>query len=357
MRAQERRPALPGPILTTLVLALVVGACNPIYLARAGWAQAGILNSREPLVQVLTAPDTDEETRGKLRLIRDARHFAISELGFRNAGSSYTTVAELPSDTLALVLTAAYRDRLEFHTWWFPIVGQVPYRAYFSTSAGERAQQEMEADGYDTFLRPTAAFSTLGWFSDPIYSTVLRQDQVGAVQTILHELAHNHLFIPGQGRFNESWATFAGHAASIQFFCNRDGGGPNTTWCLRAQARWTDARRVSRFLMELEADIRQIYARDHPSTEAAIRVRDDRYREALEDFRTRVQPSLEASSYPSLAREELNNATLLSRVIYFHRLDDFQRVWQEDWAGDLAGLMAWIREEAGERPDPFQVLN
>ena len=340
-------------------LALLVGlaACNPVYVARAGWAQAKILASREPLPLVMADPATDPEVRGKLRLAWDARRFAVEDLGFRNAGDAYTTLARLPSDTLALVLSAARQDRLESHTWWFPVTGRVPYRAYFSRDGALRAQRDMEERGFDTYLRPTAAFSTLGWFADPIHSTVLRRDQVGVVETLLHELAHNHLFIPGRGRFNESYATFAGHAAAMEFFCRRDGGGADTTWCLRAGHRWQDARTVSRFLMELEADIRGIYDRDDLDVPEKIQERNRRYARALEDFQSEVQPRLQASSYDYLAREELNNATLLSRTLYFHRLDDFHRLWQEDWSGDLAGLMAWLRAEAPRLDDPFQVLD
>ncbi len=344
-------------VAPTLLLVLATAGCNPVYVGRAGWAQAQILASREPLVEVMTDPATDPRTRGKLRLVREARIFARDVLEFENTGEAYTSLARLPSDTLALVLTAARRDRLELHTWWFPIVGRVPYRAYFTEDGAIRARDRMEAEGYDTFLRPTAAFSTLGWFADPVYSTLLRQDEVGVVETIFHELAHNHLFLSGQGRFNESYATFAGHVAALTFFCERDGGGTDTVWCRRAQDRWSDARKVSRFLMELEADLLEIYDLEDRTPEQRIQERDRRYARALEEFRDQVQPNLAASRYEALAREELNNATLLSRILYFHRLDDFHSLWVHDWNGDLAGLMGWLAREAPGRSDPFQLLD
>lgn len=338
-----------------LVAPLVLGACNPIYVARAGWSQAQILASRQPITEVMTDPDTEPDVQGKLRFVWDARKHAVEELGFRNAGDAYTTVAPLRSDTLALVVSAAYRDRLAFRTWWFPITGRVPYRAYFSTSSGERARDELEAEGYDTFLRPVAAFSTLGWFSDPIYSTLLRLDDVSLVETVLHELAHNHLFIPGKGRFNESYATFAGHAAAIDFFCTREGGGPDTVKCQRSRDRWADAQDVSRFLAPLEARIRELYAREDLELKKLLARRDDIYGEAQEEFRKRVQPGLRVTSYDQFAREPLNNATLLSRTLYFHRLPEFERL-REEWDGSFAELMAWLREVAPRLDDPFDVL-
>ncbi len=338
-----------------LACVLLLSGCNPLYVARAGWAQAQILASREPLHQVITAPETDPRTAGKLTLVLEARSFAVEELGFRNAGEAYTTLARLPSDTLALVLSAAYRDRLAFRTWWFPITGRVPYRAYFSEAGAERARASLEAEGFDTYLRPTAAFSTLGWFADPLYSTLLRLDEVGLVETVLHELAHNHLFLPGQGRFNESYATFAGHAAAIAFFCRRAGGGPDTTWCRRAHDRWDDAQDISRYLDALEAEIRAVYAREDLSPGARIAERDRVYARALAHFRDEIQPALRATTYGYLAAGELNNATLLARTLYFHRLPDFQRLLDAE-GGDLARVLARLRAEAPGLADPFDLL-
>jgi predicted aminopeptidase len=367
--------------MAILALALLLSSCNPVYVARAGWAQLRILSSRVPLTEVMTDPATDEVTRGKLRLVWDARGYAIDSLGFANAGESYTSLARLESDTLALVLSAAYQDRLAFRTWWFPIVGRVPYRAYFSIGAAERARADLEAEGFDTYLRPTAAFSTLGWFADPLYSTLLRFDEVDLVETVLHELAHNHLYIPGGGRFNEAWANFAGHAAAIEFFCSRDGGGPDTVKCRRAHDRWEDAQDVARFVDGLESEIRALYARgaesgeqdrggsgvlapsigESPapeetlSTEEILILRNEIYSRARETFRSEVQPGLRASSYGYLGNETLNNATLLARSLYFHRLPEFGRLWDE-WDGDFASLISWIREEAPKRGDPFEIV-
>jgi predicted aminopeptidase len=348
------RPTLTR-VLVLVALSLLAGGCNPFYVARAGVAQARILASREPLHVVIVDPATDPRTAGKLTLVLEARTFAISELGFENAGEAYTSVARLPSDTLALVLSAAYRDRLAFRTWWFPITGHVPYRAYFSESGAITARDRLEAEGFDTYLRPTAAFSTLGWFADPLYSTLLRLDEVGLVETVLHELAHNHLFLPGQGRFNESWATFVGNAGAIAFFCTRSGGGPDTTWCRRARDRWADAIDISAYLDDVESSIRAVYAREDLDAAAKIALRDEVYASALARFRSEVQPALRATTYAYLGAEELNNATLLARTLYYHRLADFQALLDAE-GGDLRRVMARLRDEAPGLRDPFGLL-
>jgi len=340
------------PLLPLLVLGGVLSGCNPLYVAKAGWSQASILASRVPFERIIVDPETDEATRGKLLLVLEARAFAKESLGFQNMGAAYTSLAELRTDTLALVLSAAYPDRLAFRTWWFPITGHVPYRAYFSTRSGEAARDRLSAQGFDTDLRPTAAFSTLGWFADPLYSSLLRLDPVALVETVLHELAHNHLFLPSQGRFNESFATWAGLAGSVAFFCTRPGGGPDTVWCQRAQDRHADARVVSRYLMELEASIRTLYESGDPEAPA---LRFARYAEAREHFLEEVEPQLRASRYPALSQRPLNNATLLARALYYHELEGFDRLLDAE-GGDLTATLIRLRREAPGKADPFALL-
>ena len=215
-------------MVTTLGLAALAASCSPLYVLRAGWAEARILTARRPIEDVILDPDTDDSTRGKLTFARLARTFAIEELGL-DVGDSYTTYTHLDRDTLAMVLSAAEKGRLAARTWWFPVVGRVPYRGFFDLDDALDEQRKLEEEGFDTWLRPTAAFSTLGWFADPLMSTVLRQDEIGVVQTLLHEVSHAHLWVAGSVSFNESFATFVGDAGARvllrQFRRDRDRTG------------------------------------------------------------------------------------------------------------------------------------
>ncbi len=257
MRRRVRVRLLLGAGAVVLVTSLA-SACSPIYVIRAGIAEAKILRARRPIPEVILDPTTDERTKTKLTFVMEARNYAIDVFGL-DVGRSYTSFSQLESDTLALVLSAAHRDQLTPKTWWFPIVGTVPYKGYFDEDNAIEEQEKLEEDGFDTFLRPTAAFSTLGWFADPLLSTLLRLDEVDLVETVLHELSHNHLFVKGQVRFNESFATFVGRAGAIEFFCNRQGGGADTVKCLRAQARWRDHQRFEAFTEGLVEELQVVY--------------------------------------------------------------------------------------------------
>ncbi|MBT8397313.1 MAG: hypothetical protein HKO65_13465 [Gemmatimonadetes bacterium] len=326
--------------------------CSPVYVAKAGWAELKILKGRRPLDEVINDRRTTEETRHKLLLARQARSFAIHQLGL-DAGDSYTSFTQLDSDTLAWVLSAAYRDRLESKTWWFPIVGRVPYKGYSNQQGAEKAQSKLETEGFDTYLRTTSAFSTLGWFADPILSSLLKYDDVEFVTTIIHELTHNHLFVSGKVRFNESFATFVGRAGAIRFFCGPE-GTPQTPDCLTAIRRLDDYNNFSSFLNGFVTELEEIYSSPTLSVDEKIEAR-----EALL-FREREQwgepPRTE--QYPIISgfvNRPLNNAILMARMRYFHRLRGFSQVL-EDHAGDLRAAVSYFKEGAKSVEDPFELL-
>lgn len=356
----KRRPWLKrfvvaGAAVFVATAAVSVGTgCSPVYVIKAGWAEAKILKARRPLPEVILAPETDERTRGKLTLAREAREFAINALKL-DVGDSYTTYTELDRDTLAMVLSAAYRDRLASRTWWFPIVGRVPYRGFFDLEEALREQRKLEDEGFDTMLRPTSAFSTLGWFSDPLLSTIVRYDEVELITTILHELSHNHLFIPGQVRFNESFATWVGRVGAIEFFCTRPGGGPDTVWCNRARDRWHDVMLFSRFIDGLVRELEAVYGDSVTTREDRIARRQGVFERHQRLLREEVRPRLLSLTFSSFDALPLNNAILLSRMLYYHRLPDFDAHLAAS-EGTLETAIQALEAGIDTVEDPFELL-
>ena len=144
---------------------------------------------------MLAAQETDAATRAKLELALAARRFAADDLAL-DVGGSYTSVA-----TRRRQPGRPRRHAPRRAIGWcptpggFPIVGRVPYRAYFDVADANALAADLEAEGYDTYVRPAVAFSTLGWFDDPLLSTLLRYDDERLVETIIHELLHNTIYL------------------------------------------------------------------------------------------------------------------------------------------------------------------
>jgi predicted aminopeptidase len=353
-----RTRRIPPGLLVGIVLiplALLVfscSGCSPVYVAKAGWAEMKILTGRRPFDEVIADPETDEETRRKILLARQARSFAIHKLGL-DAGDSYTSFTQLESDTLAWVLSAAYADRLESKTWWFPIVGRVPYRGYAGEDSARKAEEELREEGFDTYLRTTSAFSTLGWFADPLLSSVLRSDDVELVTTILHEIAHNHLFVPGYVRFNESFATFVGRRGAIRFFCGPE-GTPQTPHCATAIRRMDDYNNFSSYLQTFVERLEGVYAADTLTFQEKMEAREAILAQDREAFAEAIEAGY-ANLIAGFINRPVNNAIILARVRYFHRLRAFSRLL-EDHEGDLSLAVAFLKDRVDTVDDPFDLL-
>jgi predicted aminopeptidase len=357
----SRRPRVPrsfllgAVLLPTALLLFSCSGCSPVYVARAGWEELKILSARKPLEQVIGDPATDEDTRHKLLLVQQARAFAIHFLEL-DAGDSYTTFTRLKTDTLALVLSAAYPDRLQSKTWWFPIVGHVPYRGFFSLSAAEKAQRSLEREGLDTYLRPTAAFSTLGFFSDPLLSTLLRYDSVDLVETVIHELAHNHLFVPSQVQFNESFATFVGRVGAVHFFCGPGPTPSNPQECQLARERWAIYQEFSTFLDAFVEELQAVYRRSDLTAGEKVTAREELF--AATRNAHLVDGALRPGANPLVTGflgRPLNNAVLLARMRYFHRLPDFQALLERH-GEDVPAAIAFLKENVDRADDAFDIL-
>lgn len=343
-------------LLLCAALAVVAGAwaCSPVYVLKAGIAETRILRARQPITRVLADSTVDADTRAKLAWIMEARRFAATDLGF-DVGEAYTQYTRLDRDTLALVVSAAYKDRLVPKTWWFPIVGHVPYKGHFSLASALDEAEGLRADGFDAYVRPTAAFSTLGWFNDPVLSTALDADEVEVVSTVFHELSHEHLFVPGHVTFNESFATFVGRVGAARFFCTREGGGPDSVKCERASARWRDVQRFSVYLDGLLDDLQAVYGDATLDSGAKIERREDVFEAALERFDEEVAPALESLTFAGFRHTPLNNATLLSRFRYYSRLADFD-AFLSAHEGDLVAALTDLKARVETVDDPFEVL-
>ncbi len=348
-----RRPPGSSPLRAVLVLAaalLAAGACSPLYVLRAGWEEAKLLERRRPIREVVADTATPPELRGRLRLVLQARDYAERALGLR-PGDSFTSYATVGRDTLLLVVSAAPRFRLTWKTWWFPIVGSVPYRGYFDFDEAREHARELEAEGWDVHLRPSPAFSTLGWLPDPVLSTTLRQDSVGIVETVIHEITHATYFPSGHADFGESFATFAGHAGAEAFFCRAlEREAP----CREARDRWHDTRIYGRFLTGLRDSLEALYGRDLPAEEMAER-KAAALDAAVRRFGRETAPAFRTYPDGILDRERLNNAWLLSRVLYYGRLDDFEAVRRRE--GGVREALRAIIEAARRADEPWAGLD
>jgi predicted aminopeptidase len=335
-----------------LVLAIAFLVVTPIgrYLVRAGWEEAKILKRRRPIAEMVKDDSLPAATRRKLQAVLDARAFARDSLGL-DAKESFTTFTQLRSDTLVLVLSGVYPDRLAQKTWWFPIVGRVPYKGYFDVGDARRAAQDLKKDGFDVYLRPASAFSTLGWFNDPLVSTTLRADSIDLVNTVIHELTHNTYYAPGGATFNESFANFVGSRGAARFFRSRG----SVDAAEEAEARWSDEKLMASFWGGLYKTIDSAF-KAHPGDENRshrIAVRDTIYRDARETLIHQLGPKFRVIGPHVLERIRIDNAAVMARRVYLTDVDLFDQAWVKqryDLRATIERVIAIARGDKDRKP-------
>ena len=343
-----RRVAL-GCLLTLFSL---TGCDAFVYVAHVAQGQLKIQGHTEPIDDVLASDRLSDEERQKLELIVDATQFATEQIGL-NAGNAYTTFYDTQGDPLAFNLSAARRDALVPYTWWFPIVGEVPYLGFFDEAYLHRVEQGLQKRGYDTYTYEVDAYSTLGVFEDPVRSTMLRRGTLSLAETVIHELLHNTVWRQNATVFNESLATFVGRTGAVQFL--RAEFGDDSGWPELATAYYADTDAVNAFLFELYGDLETYFAQPLGADEL-IAGREAVYQAARDRFASEIQPALHyPESFAGYANLPTNNAWMLGNYRYNLDLAVFQAVYAavgEDWPAAIAVF----QDAAATEGDPFAYL-
>src|SRR2546422_1154142 len=356
-RARPRGGRLLKRILLFAVAAVAAGvalmlivSADARYIARAGAEEARLLLRRHAIDKLIADSATPPPLRQRLALVVAARAYAADSLGLA-VGKTYTTYVDVGRDTLLLVLSARRRDKLHAVTAHYHIVGVVPYKGFFKAARARREAERLETQGLDVFLRPSGAFSTLGYLSDPLFSTATSRDTMELVATVIHELAHNTLYVKSQTPFNESFASFVGYRGAEAFFRARH----DSLDARRAAARWRDERTLDVFYAELARRLDSAYA--EPLSGARLeQVRTTLFGWARDQFRGPVGQSLETYDWRWFAQAPLNNAVIIAERLYRMNLNLFDEIYLQnnaDIAETVRAIQIRVFTQAG---DPYQAL-
>src|SRR5262245_57353884 len=332
------------------VLGSVISGCSPFYVIRAAYEEGKILWRREPIPEYLEKPDLTAETHDKLKLVLAVREYARDVLKL-NVGGSYSSYSYVDRPDLTYILTAAPRTELRPYTWWFLIIGRVPYKGYFSKEEASAAAKELEAEGYDTNLRTSAAFSTLGWFDDPLLSHLLRYDKVTLAEVVFHELFHNTLYVKGAGHFNESVANFVGGRAAIEFF--RDRFGAASAEHERAIRAWEEELEFSEFIEKLAAALNELYARAIPEEEKLL-LREQVFTRGKEEWSEWVTKH-PTHRFRNFSKQSLNNAVIIHYMLYLKNLKLFEALYEAE-GKSLMQAIDVIRAAVAKGGEPFEAV-
>ena len=337
---------------SVLIIACIgATACDVAYVARAAVVESRLLWNRQPISAVVERAGIAPDIKEKLETVLAVREFARDRLGLE-VGGAYDTVTEVDQGAVVWVVIAAPQHSLSPYTWWFPIVGNVPYRGYFNESGARAEAASLESSGYDTLVRPVVAFSSLGWFNDPLFSNMLDLNRVELAGVIIHELFHRTFFLPGEAMFNESAATYVGGRGAVDFFAATVGAA--SPEAIQAREIVQSEIEFSKFLLQQKARLLTIYMSDLPRDEI-LRRRQTAFALIKKEW-AGLAPSLKGLSRFDLGKVEINNAVLVSYLLYFEDLPNFAAIDRAN-RNDLRATISQIIELAKSNPyDPLYAV-
>ena len=324
--------------------AILLSACflfSGCYTIKQGTAMLGYLGRATPLESLLEpekgGAQTAETEKDRLfvQRVQDIRRFATEDLGL-NLGRNYTRYVKIEQDYLAVVVSATAADSFTRHEWKYPVVGVLPYKGFFNVKDAIKERAKLEKKGLDVWIRGVDAFSTLGWFRDPLYSYMRDYPVDKLAELIIHESVHATVFIKGQAQFNEELAEFIG-TEGARLYTESRFGADSEEYRAMAISKEDNLRYVT-FIKELAAELETVYKSD-TSRDGKLREKERIINAAKERFDTEYENNFHGENFRGFSGLLINNAYLEMFRLYYAG-DNFFAELYERHGKDLPAFIA-----------------
>lgn len=330
--------------LAAALLGVCLGGCTSVSLdvpyywqsIRGHW---NLLRAATPIDEVLARPDLDPALRERLRLVQSIRRYASEHLGLPDNGS-YTRYADLHRPFALWNVFAAPEFSLELKRWCFPVAGCVGYRGYYAQADAQAYAEQLRAQGLDVYVAGIPAYSTLGWFDDPVLNTFINYPPPELARLIFHELAHQLLYVKGDTTFNESFATTVEEIGVLRWLDDRGDPAMRSSYLQYNERRRQFVALLTRYRDRL-ADLYKSAQTDDERRAAKASVF-----EALQrDYQALKADWGGYSGYDRWFGQKLNNAQLGSVSSYTQFGPAFMRLYHAS-GDDLPAFFHRVREIA-----------
>ncbi|MCP5146061.1 MAG: aminopeptidase [Gammaproteobacteria bacterium] len=327
-------------LLLMAVLGPAMAGCGSIeYYAQAIHGHLDLVSKRRSFDRVLADPATPPALAERLRTIRALRKFAVTDLALPD-NDSYLSYADIHRDFVVWNVFAAPEFSLEPHESCFLFVGCLTYRGYFSQSAAVDHARSLSADGLETYIGGVAAYSTLGWFADPVLNTMLRWDDERVHTVVLHELAHQKLYVKGDSEFNEAFATAVADEGYHRWQQHTGITGASTMLGQRDE-------QFIQLLLSARQELAALYARGSSLSAPQLRTLKGEAFARLRDRYGELRASWDGyAGYDDFMARDLNNAKLASIATYYALVPGF-RAALDHVNGDLPRFYQWMDSLGG----------
>ena len=328
-----------------LILILCCSGCDLGYLFHAAAGQLRLINSSVPIQEVLNERSLAPPEEAKLRLVARIKAFGEEELGLSKT-DNYETVYLDSAQRPIYAVSAAPKDRLCRKTWWFPVVGDMPYLGFFELEKAKAERDRLLAQDLDVCIGIADAYSTLGWFIDPVTRNLIQGSTPDLVETILHEMTHTTLYLKGQSAFNEGLAVLVGKVGALRFL--REEFGPLHPFTQEAGASIEDERLFSEFLASLMDRLEHLYG-SSLSREEKLSLREEIFVQTLDTFQD-LKRKFKTDRFSRFGQGSLDNATILAVGLYHRYFPLFETVLKRE-GGSIREMVLFFREVSKQDGD------
>lgn len=308
-----------------LLLASLLQGCTTVnYYSQLIDGHFDLMGRAEPIAKVTAREESTPELRAALKMAALVRDFASSELALPN-NKSYRTYADLERDQVVWIVVATPEFSIEPHSSCFLVVGCLSYRGYFARQDAEAFASELKLQGMDTYIGRSLAYSTLGWFDDPLLNTIVKRGEMRMVEVIFHELAHQQLYVNGDTTFNESFATAVAQIGAKRWFELQNQKEKYHAY-LQSEAR---ELAFNRLLIKRRGALGELYQRQL-APEAMRSEKAKQFAQLQLDYRDLMAELGGDHEYDRWMAQPLNNAHLALNATYQEHVPAFVRLFEEN---------------------------
>ncbi len=320
--------------VTALIFSSLLSGC---YLLKQGLSFNALINTRTPVDQViadnLRSGDPQKIAEAK-KLLEVKKMLSFAEKMNFKIGDAYTYYIKLKEPQISYVVQAAPWNSMTLKTWWFPIVGSVPYLGFYDLEDARQEALRLKKDDFDVSIGGVGAFSSLGWFSDPILSTMIDKDRDKIAETLFHELAHRTMWISGDADFNEQFAEFIGYQMATAYLSEE-----NDSDSIKAlKARNEDELIFSNWIRHLQESLNNLYAKTSGREKKAILA--EKAAIIAEHLKPPLKPSFKTYDYAQ--RDDWNNASIMASALYQFNKKEWQNAYTCSKSKNLKEFMVLL---------------
>ncbi|KAB8032249.1 aminopeptidase [Fluviispira multicolorata] len=329
-------------IVLTFATSILFTGC---YSLSQGYGQIKLLMKQEAIEDVIKENKEPKERLSKLKCVQTILEFAKNDIGLA-PGNSYQKYIALETPYVSWVVQAAQKRSLELKTWWFPFVGSQPYLGYFNKESALEKQKALIDEGYDTVSGGVTAFSLLGYYPDPLYSSIVDNSTIPQfIETIIHESLHRTIYIPNYYAFNENLADFVAKKSTVLFLKKYPEIGENPQFYENEFKKTQIAqKKFQEFLNKIKKDLEFFYAEssknsDHESEKIFLAQREMMFNNIAEEYKKFMNGVELGTVYEnSFKAGKINNALILSYSVYESKQEPFEIAFKNA-GGDIKQLV------------------